>query len=119
MTPRDPDLFEPELESPPAPPPPSRRRGPDTSKLAAAKLRPAVGTLRGRVIQFVLDAGPKGAIPDEAIEAFKMDARQTSIRPRFTELASAKFDHILVATSDRRRNRAGNLEIVYRHRIWA
>jgi len=103
------------FDSPPWPSPPSRRDGPDTSEAAAKHMKPAAGGYRRRVEAFVKERGADGAIPDDAIAAWGMEARQTSIRPRFTELAKPEFGSVLVATDRRRLNRNNCMEIVYVH----
>ena len=79
----------------------------DTSLAAARKIHPKTQTMRSRIME-IMATGVK-LTADEL--AAKLDATPGSVRPRVTELFN---NGDLVETRGRRKNKAGNRQIVWR-----
>lgn len=92
------------------------RDHPDTSRRAADKVTPAVGSIRRQVEAFWHARGEAGTIDDEMMEALSPDDQSradNSYRPRRVELSDA---NILLDSGRRRNNARGNPCVVWVHR---
>jgi len=86
--------------------------GDETERLAAEKVRPALGWLRSTALNDLRNA-PDGLTGDELC-ALHPEVPEYSLRPRLTELADLRFGALAVKTGATRPNRRGNAERVWR-----
>ena len=70
------------------PDPPSQRHS-ETSRAAAANIAPEAGTLRAKVLAFIVTAGENGATDQEIQDGLGMDGNTE--RPRRRELEKGGF----------------------------
>jgi hypothetical protein len=84
----------------------------DTSKLAAKKIEPHVGTARHRILEefrnYAFDVDEYGFTDSELMK--RTDYLQNTLRPRRNELVEMGF---LEDTGHKRKNPRGNLEIIW------
>ena len=95
------------------PPPPVHSDGHDTEFAARDKVAKGVSKWRKNVFDFVASAGARGVIPWDAIVHFEQQNHQSTVRTRFTELASEKHGAVITRTPSKRPNANGNMEGVY------
>lgn len=95
------------------PPPPVHRDGHDTEFAARDKVAKGVSKWRKNVFDFVASAGARGVIPWDAIVHFDQQNHQSTVRTRFTELASQEHGAVIRRTPSKRPNANGNMEGVY------
>jgi hypothetical protein len=95
------------------PPPPVHFDGHSTEFDARDQIAKGVSRWRKNIFAFVASAGARGAIPWEAIVHFEQQAHQSTVRTRFTELASEDHGAVLTRTPSKRPNANGNMEGVY------
>lgn len=92
-------------------PPPVHRNAGDTERDAAARVAERAVALRKAVLVLAEAAGPAGIIPAEAVAS--IEAHETSIRPRLSELCKPTHGSLLTKTKLRRQNSRGNFEVVH------
>jgi hypothetical protein len=95
------------------PSPPVHSDGHDTEFSARDKIARGVSRWRKNILAFVVSAGARGVIPWDAIVHFGQQSHQSTVRTRFTELASEEHGAVITRTSSKRPNANGNMEGVY------
>ena len=106
----------PELREVPRPEPSTNiagkvgREHPETSKVAAARIRPASGTQRAKVLAKLTAAFPNGMTDEELQDSLAMNP--SSQRPRRVELVEQSW---IEDSGDRRKTRSGTDAIVWRY----
>jgi hypothetical protein len=93
--------------------PPVHSDGHDTEFAARDQIAKGASKWRKNVFDFVASAGERGVIPWEAIVHFDQQNHQSTVRTRFTELASEAHGAVLTRTASKRPNANGNMEGVY------
>lgn len=91
-------------------PPAVHRTATDTEHYAAAAVGPHVRDLRARVLELAIARGAEGLTGWEAVAMLHLEAHETSVRPRLTDLARVG---LLRKSRIRRPNAHGNRETVY------
>ena len=95
------------------PPPPVHSDGHDTEFAARDKIAKGASKWRKNIFAFVASAGARGVIPWDAIVHFDQQNHQSTVRTRFTELASEEHGALITRTPSKRPNANGNMEGVY------
>jgi hypothetical protein len=95
------------------PPPPVHWNGHDTEFAARDKIAKGASKWRKNIFAFVASAGARGVIPWDAIVHFDQQNHQSTVRTRFTELASEEHGALITRTPSKRPNANGNMEGVY------